>query len=540
MEARKWKMSEFAAASSASYANPFWDVQVRAEFVHPASGTRQSANAYYDGLDDTGSQCWKVRWTPVHEGSWLCRIWSVPANEQLEARFQVEALPAEEGSKGFLRADTEASYGFRFDNGEPYFLFGDTMYNVFGAHYCDVDVESIFSHRKSQGVNYIRARLQVSPYHPEVANQWQTKDLWPWGGSAQMPVFTKLNLAYFKAVDEVVAMGAKLGIGFEMIPEGWLFEFPFNDRGKFLPEYEAFWNSYIVARYAAFSSVYIWCPANEYEFYPLGTPGRLKESNRWFKGLTKQIRGEDPYAHPIGAHNWEKVVPLHERLGDCETVDVFLVQTEWGTETEKWTKDASLCIGIESDMKHHFGTGNKVCVCAEFGYERAEGLLTAGGHQRMDHHHTRRGQWRAGFSGYAVVHGFDNTWGAHMRLDKDPIGAAYLPLYYRFMTETLRFDRLAPSPESLLSASGSEKEGTLPLCLRDAGAGVTAVYFPATGFCELPEALTERASFQWYNPRTGQMNERERCERPLFTTPESAEGTPGGDDWVLLVEAVQV
>ncbi len=536
-EARKWELCEFAAVTSTRYTNPYWDVELRAEFIHADIGITQTVGGYYDGEDQSGRHLWKIRWTPIHEGEWTCRIFSFPKDGELIDEFQMMIGSARRESKGFLRADPTRPFGFKFDNGEPFFLFGDTCYNLFGAHYCGVDIESILNLRKSQGINYIRARLQVSPYHPDVPNQWQNRDCWPWGGSPQLPDFMRLNLNYFKAVDEVVTRASELGIGLELILQGWLFEFPFNDRGKFIAEYEEFWHQYIVARYAAYDSVYLWCPANEYEFYPTGTAGKYhKESNRWLKRISRQIRNEDPYAHPIGAHNWEKNIPLHERLGDCDTIDVYLVQTDWGEETQDGKRDASLCKGVEKDMRLHSGNSAKAAVCAEFGYERTEGLFTAPWHQRMDQHHTRRGQWRAGFSGYPVVHGFDNTWGAHMRVDKESLGTAYLLHYFRFMTEVAKFDTLSPAPEQLASASGTEEEGTLPLCLADEGGAVIIVYFPAAGSCVLAANPADGGSYRWYNPRNGELADSLPFASRFFTSPVSAEESSGDDDWVLLLD----
>ncbi|TBL70319.1 DUF4038 domain-containing protein [Paenibacillus thalictri] len=540
MHAAKWKMVEFTLTTKDNFDNPFWDVQLQAQFVHQSSGTAQTVHGYYDGLSEDGAHVWKVRWTPVQEGEWSCATSVYPSVPDLTRSYEIQVGAAPEQSRGYLRANPDLNYGFQFDNGEPFFLFGDTQYNLFAAHYCGVDVESILHQRRKQGINYIRARLQVSPYHPDTPNQWQTKDCWPWGGSAQMPNFMKVNLAYFRAVDEVVAQCEELGIGLEMILQAWLFEFPFNDRGKFVAEYELFWNRYVIARYAASTAVYIWCPANEYEFYPTGTPGKYhKESNRWMKRLSDQIRQDDAFAHPIGAHNWEKTIPMPQRLGDCGNIEVYLVQTSWGVETKGFTRDASLCKGLEKDMRVHSGNKNVVSVCAEFGYERASGLLTARSHQSMDHHHTRRGQWRAGFSGYTVVHGFDNTWGAHMTLDSEPQGTAYLSSYYRFMTETLSFQNMKPAPELVELAIGSEEEGTLPICLSDRQDQVISVYFPTPGECTLKLNPGQQYSYRWFNPRTGIFADGGIVSSERFVTPEQEENVPGGADSVLYITAAE-
>lgn len=517
--------------------NPFWEIEIEAVFRHEKGTTEQKLFGFYDGRDAQGNHIWKVRWMPTLSGDWTCRVVSSPVVEDLTAELELRIKEDEIYRKGFLNTIPGEKWGFRFGNGQPFYLFGDTIYNIFGAHYCGVDVEKILRHRKTQGVNYVRARMQVSPYHPQTRNSWQTKDCWPWGGSSQLPDFTRLNLEYFHAVDEVVSKMTELEMGLEVIFEAWLWEFPFNDRNKFTPEVEELWFRYITSRYAAYPAVYIWCPANEYEFYPAGEVKYHKDADRWLKRLAGIIRECDPYRHPIGAHNWEQKVPLCERVGNIEDIDVYLIQTNWGMERSKYNRDASLCMYLESQIRHHAPYRDKVTVCAEFGYEKVKGLFTAGAHQYMDHHHTRRGQWRAGFSGYPVVHGFDNTWGAHMTVEQDAVGAQYLIHFYRFMTEDIVFFEMSTAPELFRTADGSEEEGTRLLCLANKERSVISVYFPAGGSCTLDISSPESYKVYWINPRTGKKTEADCNDCACFTAPQTEEGgEPWGDDWVLLLK----
>jgi hypothetical protein len=107
---------------------------------------------FYDGKDDKGSHTWEVRWTPTLEGVWSCSTHTNQPVEELNMKLELHIDPAKEGDRGFLRIDPLTPYGFRFDSGEPFFLFGDTMYNLFGAQYCSVDVDSILRQRKLQGI----------------------------------------------------------------------------------------------------------------------------------------------------------------------------------------------------------------------------------------------------------------------------------------------------------------------------------------------------------------------------------------------------
>ncbi len=123
-----------------------------------------------------------------------------------------------------------------------------------------------------------------------------------------------------------------------------------------------------------------------------------------------------------------------------------------------------------------------------------------------------------------------------MRLDKDPERTNYLLPYYRFMKETVRFDRLSPSPGSLASSTGSEESGSLPLCLVDRESDVTVVYFPTPGRCELRSEDTDNASYRWFNPRTGKASEIGRFpggRRQTFDPPGDA---ADANDWVLVLD----
>jgi Protein of unknown function (DUF4038)/Domain of unknown function (DUF5060) len=533
---RENKIIEITIKTGKQIKNPFWDIDFQAIFKCISEKVETILHCFYDGTDENGEHVWKARWRPVKAGEWNCKITTFPVIEDLNIEFNIHIHEDEIHEKGSLRAYPKEKWGLRFDNGEPFFLLGDTMYNLFGAAHCRVDVERVLRHRKAQGINYIRARMQVSPFHPQRENNWQVKNCWPWGGSAQLPDFKQLNVEYFRAVDKVVSLMTDLGMGLEMIFEAWLLEFPFNDRGKFLPEYEELWFKYIISRYTAYPSVYVWCPANEYEFYP----GEVKyhtEADRWMKRLAAMIRQYDPYCHPIGVHNWEQKLSLSERFEHIDEIDIYLVQTDWFLELDKNNNDASLCKWLKDQMKHHTMKSEKVAICAEFGYEKAGNLFTVDVHEYMNHHHTRRGQWRAGFSGYSVIHGFNNTWGAHMTVEADSVGAQYLIHYFRFMTEDVKFFEMSPKEELMICASGNEEDGTLPMCISDDDLSVISVYFPTKGQCELELAKPDEYMLYWVNPRTGEKDKPWRCKSNCFETPPSNEGNEiWGDDWVLLLK----
>ncbi len=512
--------------------NPFWDIEIKACFYQKERNITQSVNGFYDGINGIGENEWKIRWRPTAAGLWSCSIESIPRIEELCYETELKIEEEDICSRGNLRINPSKEWKFNFDNDEPFFLLGDTMYNLFGAHYCQTDIKSILLKRKQQGVNYIRVRMQNSTFHTPIHSSWMNKDCWPWGGSPQWPNFKEFNLDYFKGVDEVMQLVTELGIGLEVIFEAWMLEFPFNDRAKFIAEYEELWFKYIIARYSAFPCVYLWCPANEYEFYPEGTPKYHSEADRWMKRMASFIKQHDPYKHPIGVHNWgEERKPLTDRMCNVPDLDVYLVQTDWVKELFRPGADLELCAYLEEHVKQLVPIQDRATMVSEFGYEMTEGQSTVDIHELLNHHHTRRGQWRAGFAGYPVVHGFNNTWGPHMNISNDSKGADYLIHYYRFMTEEIKFYEMHPNHDVLSYASGRKGE-TMPSCLSNSDCSVIAIYFPTKGDCEIK--ATEHSgsySYYWYNPRNGTKLDVKLSIECRFETP----GSDMKDDWVLLI-----
>lgn len=533
------KMMELRIETGRKLQNPFWDCTLTAVFRHADGIREQRVEGFYDGEDESGCQAWKVRWMPQFAGSWRCSITTVPQVEELNKAIDLEIRPPAEATKGFLRTIPERNWSFYFDNGEPCFLLGDTIYNLFGGQYCGVDVDAILDRRQAQGVNYIRARIQVTADSADSLSHWQTKSCWPWGGNSQRPDFTRFNLEYFRSVDKAMEKLAARGMGVELILEAWMLEFPFNDRAEFLPEYEESWIRYLIARYAAYPSLYVWCPANEYEFYP-GSAAYHPVADRWFRKLAKLIKAYDPYRHPVGAHQWDQKLSLHERLGECEELDVYLVQSDWMKEYDVYGREPSLCLWIDEQVRFHAPSKAKAAICSEFGYERAAGYFTLDAHELFDRHHTRRGQWRAGFSGFPVVHGFNNTWGPHLSVETDPIGTAYLQIYRAFMTQEVPFEEMARETGLWKMASGDDRMGTAPLAMANPDRTAIAVYFPRAGSCELdlqpnPSSYTH----YWLNPRTGERKTPTACDCFFFRTPDEDAGADGlGDDWVLCLKRI--
>jgi hypothetical protein len=521
-------VGEWALQSSRVYAEPFADVTVDAHFTAP-SGQTVTVPAFYDG-----QKTWRVRFNPGEEGRWRYRTVSRPTDPELDTQGEFQVTPRE--ADGFLRATPGEAWGFQYESGKPLFILGDTTYNLFGAAHCGLPVDAFMQRRVAQGFNLLRVRVPVSPFHPpDGYSNWQTRRTWAWGGSEQAPRFDRFNLEYFATVDRVVQRAEELGLGLEMIMEAWGFEFPFNSRQIFVPEWEELWLRYLLARYDAYNSVYFWTPMNEYEFYPNGDWHYKPVADRWAMRIARWIKRVGQHGHIVSIHNGPRLPPFAQRFAaDPEAIDAVMYQ-EWGTRDRE---QGWLAAGIEEMIERSLGGWWGSAVFAEYAYERNPNLpLIFPGHEFTGPEHMRRAPWRGAFQALGVIHGFENSWGPFANLEEDQPSLPYLQHLHRFFTEIVGFHRLRPAPDLL--ASGPTELGHQPSVLAAADRSQVAVYLPTGGELVLNLAGDGYTS-QWFNPRTGEQSATTPAasgESTRFTAPSGADDPVQPWDWVLVLHA---
>jgi len=502
------------------YENPFL-VQFDCVFNSP-QGEKRELPGFYDG-----DGRWKVRFTPFRRGRWSYETKLPFSDPGLEGSGEFEVVEAEEKGGRFLRTCPEKNWGLEYEGGERAFILGDTMYNVFGAAHCGLPYRDLLRRRKRDGFNLIRARVPVSPFHPPKGySEWQNRSTWPWQGSPQKPVFTRFNLDYFHTVDQVMAFAAELDLGFEVIMEAWGFEFPFNKRDTFTPEYEQLWMRYLIARYDAFSSTYVWTLMNEYEYYPNGDWHYTEEGDHWALRVGRWVKELGAHDHPVAVHNGPRTPPFAERFRyDPEAIDLIMFQ-DWGTRGED---DAWLANGIGEAIEESLDGWEGSAIFAEYGYERNEDLeLKLPIHEYLGPEHTRRGAWRGAFSGLGVIGGFENTWGPWWIPKEDQEGLRYLKILGKFFGEEVDFEQFSPASALPLSAAeGSWEEEDRPLALSDEADREFLLYLPTGQSFTLD--VEEPEEISWFDPRHGEWKEGER-DGDSFGPPVSNKAKP---DWVL-------
>lgn len=525
-------MREWSFITSREYPEPFTGVSVIATFTDP-SGSESTIEAFHDG-----DRTWRARFNPGVPGRWTWRLTSLPPNPDFErgGTFEVEAAEV----RGFMRSTPGEGWGFTWESGEPVFILGDTSYHLFGMAHDGDDgarqVRSFMERRAAQGFNLLRVRLPVSSFHPpDGYNTWQTRRLWPWEGSEQFPRFDRFNLPYFQTVDTVMRWADELEIGIELIMEGWGFEFPFNSRHIFVPEWEELWLRYLVARFDAFGSLSFWTLQNEYEYYPNGDwhyQSNGAVCDRWAIRVGHLVRRVAPHGHIIAIHNGPVLPSFGKRFAsDPLVIDTVMFQT-WGTVD---ARDGWLAAGIEEQIPKSLDDWPGSAILSEYGYEFNPDLppmMLA--HQHCDPDHTRRGAWRGAMSGLGIIHGFENSWGPAQVLDQDQPGLAYLLHLRRFFTELVPFDRLRPAPD--LARSNDSAPGHGPLAMATPERDIVVVYLPVGGDVTV-ELDPEGRAGQWFDPRTGEVVDLKMQAGGKFTPPSRPTGDHP-DDWVLVLRSM--
>lgn len=514
------EVGEWAVRSTAERGNPFTDVTVTAAF-HAPDGRRLTIPAFFDG-----DGVWRVRFSPDAPGDWSWSVTAYPADPELTAGGTIAVSPGD--SRGNVVVTPDHHWGLSFEDGSAALVFGDTVYNLFAMAHCGYDVDSFLRRRAEQGFTLLRVRVPTSPFHPTKAySTWQNRRCFAWEGVEQYPLFDRFNLEWFATVDLVVRRCQELGLGLELIMEAWGFEFPFNSRSVFTPEWEDLWLRYLVARYDAYPCVWVWTPLNEYENYPHGKAVWSPEADRWLLRVSALIEDTGCHRHIVAAHNAPTMPPFAQRFAAAPDRVPLIMFQEWGTfdDGEGW-----LVEGIEESMQRSFEGWTGARVLAEWGYERNPELdLDVPWHEHMGVEHTRRGAWRAVFQASGLIHGFENTWGPWCVLDSDQAGMNDLLVVRQFLGE-VGFTTLQVVTGLFGAAESDPRPGHRVRVLANPSRSLVAAYLPVGGTLTVPDTLSSHR-LEWYDPRTGK-RAAGRLEGGRTAVPPATDEPR--DDWVAL------
>jgi hypothetical protein len=293
----RYGIFEQSFTHSGSYGNPYTDVTATAIFIQP-DGRSRSIPLFWDG----GTK-WKVRFSPDVLGDWT---WSVSSSDSGLNGVSGSFSCVPSSNRGGIMPMAGYPYHFQYQDGTPYWLFGDTQWEAFAddpgrklnhnsmLHYFDV--------RAAQGFNYV---------HSQLFGQVRASN----GGSDGKlnPAFydykaETINPAYFQESDSRVVHANDRGITLGIIPtesHSAVAENLLNSWGEFPNEAARLrYARYVVARYSAYNVAFIvtteWNGGAPYTWEAMTAVGAYFDAIGW------EMSKNDPHKRMLGIHETQQ------------------------------------------------------------------------------------------------------------------------------------------------------------------------------------------------------------------------------------------
>lgn len=277
-------IAELTLASSRTYANPFADVSVSAEFSCGDMHIRRGA--FWDG-----KASWKIRFAPPKTGVWTWRTTcSDPTNAGLHSRTgRLTCVPYKGDNPnyrhGFVRVGPTRRYFVRAD-GTPFFWLGDT-------HWQMADWERLHENNAPDAAGRSQFRQIVDDRVKKgftVYQNYFTGHLAHWWKDAKYSCIdpTRFRDVLDPMLDHladrglVVAQGIGLYVTALRVPRESLVRLA----------------EYVAARYGAHPLV--WFTGQEVNLPPRGGK-RTTDLDAW-AAAAAAFAAENGYAHPVGGH----------------------------------------------------------------------------------------------------------------------------------------------------------------------------------------------------------------------------------------------
>ncbi|MCD6352283.1 MAG: DUF4038 domain-containing protein [Armatimonadetes bacterium] len=505
---------EARAFAEGDYANPLFDISVRAVFLSP-NGEEVSVPAFWDG-----ESVWCVRFAPHELGPWRWHFESEPADAGLkEAMGEFECV-AYDGDNPVLRGGhlrLSGNHRYLVDStGKPFFWMGDTAWNgVMRA--TEEDWAEYLRARRDQGFTVIQF----------VCTHWRGLTHDPKGEQAYTGTNPlRINPAFFQRLDRKVAMINEYGlVGAGVL----LWAVMPNDPGNELSEKDAIALArYIVARWEAHAMVWFLGGDSNY------TGDRAERWRHIGRGVFEGLQDQVVTLHPCGRswplgdfkdERWYDFVGYQSSHGAGEDTLKWLAE---GPPAQDWRKDPPRpFINLEPNYEAHPAYGHKHTF-NDFDVRRALywSLLnapTAG----VSYGHNYIWTWNykpAVPEGHPDI-GVVPTWREGLHAP-----AAEQVRYLRKFFDGIEWWRLVPAPDLLAAQPGEQDVRHFVMASASKERDLVVVYTPGGPVKLKADALKRPAQAQWYDPRTGK------------TAPAAdlAEGTveltpPGEGDWLLLI-----
>ncbi len=282
-EVDTYDIFETTISHSGNYQNPYTEVEATATIQSPDREITRIP------LFWNGGNRWTFRYSPAKEGTWN---WSVKSNDpglnKAEGDFRV--LPST--NKGGIRVRSQYPHHFEYQDGTPYWLMGDTLWNAFNINTAEnltrESVQRYIDVRADQGFNYIHSNLITIPRNE--------------GGQAFEDFEVEIiNPAFWQEVDTRLEYINQNGIT-AMLMLAWAEDDRVGDWAGFAnDEARLRYARYIVGRYSAYNVAFN--VAGEWNEYG---------SKQMYQKIAEEIVKHDPHNRLIAIHPGETSFTVEE------------------------------------------------------------------------------------------------------------------------------------------------------------------------------------------------------------------------------------
>ncbi len=164
----RWRPVELRFSVSGTWDNPFDPSQIDVRGIIERQGTRpleqpafisQEYKSLTPGGDlvvPEGGWDWRLRWTPMEEGTYRVRLVARNGGKEVSHEAGTFSCNGSEGH-GFVRRSSDTPYYLRFDDGTPYFAVGENI--CWDGDDLLAKYEQWFSRLGQAGGNYCRIWL---------------------------------------------------------------------------------------------------------------------------------------------------------------------------------------------------------------------------------------------------------------------------------------------------------------------------------------------------------------------------------------------
>ena len=300
----QWKVAEIEFTSAKTYANPFDEVEVTANFKGP-DGKIISRPAFWDG-----GKRWIVRFAPTQTGVWkMTTSCSDKTNTGLNDINQSITCKPYTGrldiyKHGFLKVSDSKRY-FVYADGTPFFYLGDTHWIFIHERFDSSNVKGVPSQfkyvvdkRVVQGFTVYQTEAIQHPHGQNTSG----------GGGNHLgndeeaicnfrDGFDEKDLAGFRNIDRKFKYIADKGLVNANSSICWALDpadFPEAYSEKFMYQLSRYWT----ARYGAYPV--LWTIAQEIDRNMYKKYDSVSIT-KWF-AVGKAIEDNDAYHHPLTAH----------------------------------------------------------------------------------------------------------------------------------------------------------------------------------------------------------------------------------------------